>query len=309
VYDVLVEGVPVRDAVVPTSTPGLSVLPSDEDLAGAELDLASVIGREVLLRDALEPLRSDRGDAPYDYVFLDCPPSLGLLSLNALAAADEVFIALQTEFFAMRGLGALDRTIDLVRKRINPRLEIGGIVPTLVDLTRLSRDVMDEVRRHYGDKVFATRVRSSVRLAEAPSFQKHVFDYAPDSPGAHDYAALALEMEEGRAAVESAAATAAVAAPTPAGAPPAPPKAPALRGIARAIAEAAAAVTQGEGPVPAPRAAAAPGRAAEPAREAPRPARSDGPRPVFLPPIPTRAPAALPRAKPAVAAAPASPAK
>src|SRR6202008_1564852 len=105
------------------------------DLAGAELDLASVIGREVLLRDALEPLRAAGDGGPYDFVFLACPPSLGLLSLNALAAADEVFIALQTEFFAMRGLGALDRTIDLVRKRINPRLEIGGIVPTLVDMT------------------------------------------------------------------------------------------------------------------------------------------------------------------------------
>ncbi len=214
VYDVLVEGKPILDAVVDTSTPGLRVLPSHEDLAGAELDLASVIGREVLLRDAL----ADLPEATFDYVFLDCPPSLGLLSLNALAAAHEVFIALQTEFFAMRGLGALDRTVDLVKRRINPALRVTGIVPTLVDATRLSREVVDEVRGHYGDLVFSSRVRSNIRLAEAPSHGKHIFDYAPDSPGAADYAALAREVEEGRGAVE-APTEAAVAGPSGTGAP------------------------------------------------------------------------------------------
>src|SRR5262249_30832141 len=155
--------------------PGLFVVPSHEDLAGAELDLASVIGREVLLRDALAEVPA----SAYDYVLLDCPPSLGLLSLNALAAADQVFIALQTEFFAMRGLSALDKTIDLVKRRINPALSVAGIVPTLVDLTRLAREVVEEVRNHYGDLVFSTRVRTNIRLAEAPSHGKHIFDYAP----------------------------------------------------------------------------------------------------------------------------------
>jgi chromosome partitioning protein len=215
VYDVLVEGAPVAEAVVPTSTPGLSVVPSHEDLAGAELDLASVIGREVILRDALASLPPDA----YDYVLLDCPPSLGLLSLNALSAAAEVFIVLQTEFFAMRGLGYLDRTVDLVKKRINPRLEISGILPTMVDpVTRLSREVIEEVEGHYGAKVFRTRVRQSVRLAEAPGHQKHVFDYAPDSPGAEDYAALAEEVDGGtpKAALAEATTVAAPAPPAPA---------------------------------------------------------------------------------------------
>src|SRR5262245_3548491 len=217
IYDVLVEGLPLKDAVVPTATKGLSVVPSHEDLAGAELDLASVIGREVLLKDAVAALPNDA----FDWVLLDCPPSLGLLSLNALAASGEVFIALQTEFFAMRGLGALDRTVDLVKRRINPALKLGGIIPTLVDLTRLSREVVEEVRSHYGDLVFATRVRSSIRLAEAPSHGKHVFDYAPDSTGAEDYARLAKEIEEGREAV-AAAAAAIVAVEKPAPAPKAP---------------------------------------------------------------------------------------
>ena len=252
VYDVIVEGKPVLECLVTTGTPGLSVVPSHEDMAGAELDLASVIGREVLLRDALAELGPDA----FDYVFLDCPPSLGLLSLNALAAADEVFIALQTEFFAMRGLSALDRTIDLVRRRINPRLRLGGIVATLVDPTRLSREVTEEVRGHYGDRMFTTKVRTNVRLAEAPSHGKHIFDYAPDSPGAADYAALAQEVEEGRSALEAAEATPAdggaaeptapergpapvadpVATPAPAAA-----KRPA-RGFAAAVAQAVAAL-------------------------------------------------------------------
>ncbi len=250
IYDVIVDGKPLADAIVKTSTEGLSVVPSHQDLAGAELDLASVIGREVLLRDAIESL----GDDAYDYVFLDCPPSLGLLSLNALAAAQQVFIALQTEFFAMRGLGALDRTVDLVRRRINPALEVGAIIPTLVDSTRLAREVIDEVRGHYGDKVFLTKIRTNIRLAEAPSHGKHIFDYAPDSPGAADYAQLARELEEGRASVETPADVAAAAAvagaasaPATAGAPAAvaKPSAPPLRGIAKAIADAAAAVSSG----------------------------------------------------------------
>ncbi len=263
IYDVLVEGKPILDALVEAGTPGLFVLPSHEDLAGAELDLASVIGREVLLRDAL----ADVPDGTFDYILLDCPPSLGLLSLNALAAAHEVFIALQTEFFAMRGLGALDRTVDLVKRRINPALRVTGIVPTLVDATRLSREVVDEVRGHYGELVFASRVRSNIRLAEAPSHGKHIFEYAPDSPGAADYAALAKEVEEGRDAVEvptegsfvaprATGATAVTAPPGVQGAPtPAPQSAgPRLRGIARAIQEATADVVAGAGlPRPAPR--------------------------------------------------------
>jgi chromosome partitioning protein len=315
VYDVLVEGVPVEKAVVPTSTEGLAVVPSHEDLAGAELDLASVIGREVLLRDALAALPPG-----WDYVLLDCPPSLGLLSLNALAASDEVFIALQTEFFAMRGLGALDRTVDLVRRRINPGLEVGGIVPTLVDFTRLSREVVEEVRSHYGDAVFATRIRSSIRLAEAPSYGKHIFDYAPESTGAQDYAALAKEVEEGRDAVASvyeperqAPAPPPVASPAPAPASvPAPERAkarpPASVERARAAApepvaasvaaEVAAPVVAAIPELPvAAVAAVADAPAPAPARRpaASTPLRHEGPRGPILPPLPTRPPSAVPR--------------
>jgi chromosome partitioning protein len=235
-----------------------------------------VIGREVLLKDAV----AAHGNDAFDYVLLDCPPSLGLLSLNALAASDEVVIALQTEFFAMRGLGALDRTVDLVKRRINPALRVGGIVPTLVDLTRLSREVVDEVRSHYGDLVFATRIRSSIRLAEAPSHGKHVFDYAPDSTGAEDYAALAKEMEEGRASVaksEVATPTKAVEKPATAPARPAKPRAAAARPAPSA--------SNGTPPPPAP------------AKRAPftLPVVRQGPRPLIAPPPPMRAPSSLPR--------------
>jgi len=307
IYDVIVEGKPLASTIVATSTPGLAVVPSHPDLAGAELDLASVIGREVLLRDAIEALPPDR----FDFVFLDCPPSLGLLSLNALAASNQVFIALQTEFFAMRGLGALDRTVDLVKRRINPALEVGGIIPTLVDSTRLAREVVDEVRGHYGDKVFATKIRTNIRLAEAPSHGKHIFDYAPDSPGAADYAMLAKELEEGRTAVEpegATAATNAATATTGAGAatgagtspsttgPASRPTAAPLRGIAKAIAEAAAAVSAGRpAGTPSVREQAPP--EAKPAATtapvppaAPRPAASAPPAPAPRPPAPPAPP-------------------
>ena len=299
VYDVLVEGKPLIDAVVPTATKGLSVVPSHEDLAGAELDLASVIGREVLLKDAVAAL--PRG--AFDYVLLDCPPSLGLLSLNALAASHEVFIALQTEFFAMRGLGALDRTVDLVKRRINPALKVGGIVPTLVDLTRLSREVVEEVRSHYGDLVFSTRIRSSIRLAEAPSHGKHVFDYAPDSTGAEDYAALAKELEEGRDAVAKAAP---ITKAAPAAEPPAEKAAPAPARAARprngtprpppppvrpAVPSPASPVTAAPATAP----------ATTPAPAAPRrpivqlPVVRQGPRPLIATPPAMRPPSSLPR--------------
>jgi chromosome partitioning protein len=321
VYDVLVEGRAAKDCVVPTATPGLFVLPSHADLAGAELDLASVIGREVILRDAIAALPKDA----YDWVFFDCPPSLGLLSLNALAAADEVLIVLQTEFFAMRGLGALDRTVDLVRKRINPRLKVGGILATLVDpVTRLSREVIDEVREHYGDLVFATRIRKNVRLAEAPSHRMTVFDYAPESAGDHDYSSLALEVEQGRAAV--AAALRADAAPhaTPAPAPaPMPKSPPPRREVPPPLAPAAAsrATTAPRPAVPSPAAprapvasppapppAATPSAASAPRAPAPlpRPAPSRTPAPFFRPavPAPTPRPLATPMAP--VASAPAA---
>src|SRR5688572_10389357 len=177
-YDVLTGEARIAAAIVPTATPHLSVVPGHEDLAAVEQELSGTAGREVRLRDALATLPAKA----YDWVLIDCPPSLGLLSLNALSAAREVFIALQTEYFALRGLGQLDRIVELVRTQINPALRITGIVPTLVDpVTNLAREVLDEVQRVYGHRVFATRVRKNVRLAEAPGHRQHIFAYAPTS--------------------------------------------------------------------------------------------------------------------------------
>ena len=192
VYDVLLGEATVDEATVATSTPGLGVVPSHPDLAAAEQALAGELGRELRLRKALRALPADR----YDWVLIDCPPSLGLLSLNAMAAAGSVLITVQTEYFAMRGLGQLDRIVHMVREHVNPELEILGILPTLVNpVTKLAREVIQEVRAHYGERVFATRIRQNVRLAEAPGYQDHIFAYEPGSAGAEDYAALAAELE------------------------------------------------------------------------------------------------------------------
>jgi chromosome partitioning protein len=192
VYDVLASGASLDETIVPTATEGLDVAPADEDLAGVEVEMAGWPGREALLRRAIEALPQER----YDWVIVDCPPSLGLLSLNAMAACPEIFITLQTEYFALRGLGQLARIVEMVRSSIHPELRIAGILPTLVSpVTNLAREVLEEVQEHFGDRVFRTRIRQNVRLAEAPGHQQHIFDYAPHSAGAHDYEALAAEVE------------------------------------------------------------------------------------------------------------------
>jgi chromosome partitioning protein len=191
-YDVLTEGASVAKAALATKTPGLFVVPAHEDLAAAETEMAAEIGREVRLKKALDALPRDA----YDWVLIDCPPSLGILSLNAMAAAREVFITLQTEYFAMRGLGALDRIVEMVRAHVNPDLRISGILATLVNpVTNLAKEVLEEVKGHYRERMFKAHIRQNVRLAEAPGHRVHVFDYAPLSPGAEDYRALAEEVE------------------------------------------------------------------------------------------------------------------
>jgi len=165
------------------------LLPSTIELAGAEMELASVIGRETVLRDALSGLGG------YDFMIFDCSPSLGLLSVNALTAAAEVMIPLQCEFLALHGISLLLKTIDLVKKRLNPALEITGVIPCMYDARKsLARDVIQEIENHFGDKVYKSRIRANVRLAEAPSHGLSIFDYAPDSYGAEDYLALAREI-------------------------------------------------------------------------------------------------------------------
>lgn len=182
----------LEDVIVATSTEGLDVAPADEDLAGVEVEMAGWPGREALLRRAIEELPPDR----YDWVLVDCPPSLGLLSLNAMAACTEVFITLQTEYFALRGLGQLTRVVEMVRSSIHTNLRITGILPTMVSpVTKLAKEVIAEVEKYFGNRMFATRIRQNVRLAEAPGHQQHIFDYAPRSAGARDYQALAAEVE------------------------------------------------------------------------------------------------------------------
>ena len=167
----------------------LHLVPSNIELAGAEMELTSVIGRETILRDALAEVKS------YDFLILDCSPSLGLLSVNSLTTANEVMVPLQCEFLALHGISLLIRTVDLVRKRLNPELSITGVIPCMYDVRKgLARDVVVEIEKHFGSRVFRSKIRSNVRLAEAPSHGKSIFDYAPDSYGAEDYLALAREI-------------------------------------------------------------------------------------------------------------------
>ncbi len=188
VYDVL-RGEAKPEAATLHVSAHLDLLPSSIDLAGAEVELNSVIGRELALRDALSGLSG------YEYVLVDCPPSLGLLNVNALAFVDEVFIPLQCEYFALHGISLLMKTIELVQRRIHPALRISGVVACMYDArTSLSKEVVAEIGRHFKDRVFRARIRTNVRLAEAPSHGQTIFDYAPESAGAEDYLALAKEV-------------------------------------------------------------------------------------------------------------------
>ncbi|MHC4341620.1 MAG: ParA family protein, partial [Planctomycetota bacterium] len=196
-YEVMTRDMPLERAVRSAGDKGeetLLLVPSHLDLAGAELELATAMGRERILRDALDRYLRDQG--ALDYVLMDCPPSLGLLTVNALTATDEVFVPLQTEYLALRGVGKLIEVITLVRRRLNPEIQITGILPTLSRTgTLLAREVQEEIERHFGPKVFKTRIRSNVRLAEAPSHGQSIFAYDPRSKGAEDYLALAEEVD------------------------------------------------------------------------------------------------------------------
>lgn len=192
VYDVLLDEAPVMEAVQATDVPSLHVLPATLDLAGAEIELTRTPERERRLSTVLAPL-VDR----YDYAFIDCPPSLGLLTLNALTAADGVIIPIQCEFFALEGLTQLLSTIDLVRRDANPRLELDGVLLTMFDgRTNLAQQVAEEVRQHFGSQVFRAVIPRSVRLSEAPSYGQPISRYDPRSKGALLYADLAKEVLE-----------------------------------------------------------------------------------------------------------------
>ncbi|MGC8786210.1 MAG: ParA family protein [Anaerolineae bacterium] len=190
IYDVIVAGKPLQSVLMLTKRVGLDLVPSAPALAGAEIELVNMMAREYRLKTALASIR-DR----YDYLFIDCPPSLGLLTINALVAADEVIIPVQCEYLPMEGLAQLLRTIELVRINLNPSLSIRGLLMTMYDArTSLAQQVVEEVRRHFPDKTFQTIVPRSVRLSEAPSYGEPILDYAPHSPGGMAYQALAQEI-------------------------------------------------------------------------------------------------------------------
>jgi len=190
-YDVMVNGAPLRDIIRPTGIKGLDCAPSSPDLAGAEIELVEVTLRERRLADALAGAISG-----YDLVFLDCPPSLGLLTVNALAAAQDLIVPVQCEYYALEGLGQLMGTAERVQAGLNDDLRIAGFVLTMYDArTRLSSQVADEVRSHFGEAVFETVVPRSVRLSEAPSFGEPVLTLDPSSRGALSYRLLASEFE------------------------------------------------------------------------------------------------------------------
>lgn len=169
----------------------VKVAPSSLRLAGAELELASLPGREFLLKEALEPVHG------FDFIFLDCPPNLGLLTINALTACHEILIPLQTEYLAMHSLSKLMDTVNLVQKRLNPGLKVQGIVGNrFAKRKRLNREVVEAIEEHFGDRLFQTQIRDNVSLAEAPSFGKDIFTYKPRSIGAEDFSALCREFLE-----------------------------------------------------------------------------------------------------------------
>ena len=189
-YEALIEQRPLDELIVTTDLAHLSLVPSDRNLTGAEVELVPLLAREYRLKEALAPVV-----ARFDYVFIDCPPSLGLLTVNALAAADSILIPLQCEYFALEGISELTATLQRVKRVLNPALEIEGVILTMVDeRTNLTQQVIGEVRSHFRDQVFKTQVPRSVRLAEAPSFGKPVLLYDIRSKGAEAYLELAQEL-------------------------------------------------------------------------------------------------------------------
>ena len=190
IYNVLIENIDIRDAIMPTKYDNLSILPACIDLAGAEIELVSCDKREFVLKTALCSIEGE-----YDFIILDCPPSFGLLSLNAFTAADSVLIPIQCEYYALEGLSQLTSTIKMVKKSLNPNIEIEGVLPTMYDSrTNLSIQVIEEVKKFFKDKVYKTPIPRNVRLSEAPSFGQSILEYDITSRGAESYMALCDEV-------------------------------------------------------------------------------------------------------------------
>src|SRR5665647_1114110 len=189
VYDLLVNDTPISDVIQSTNREKIDMCPTNINLAGAEVELVSAMSRETILKRAVETISEN-----YDFILIDCPPSLGLLTLNALAASTDVIVPIQGEYYALEGLTQLIDTINLVRKHLNPTIGIFGVVITMFDgRTQLTRQVTEEVRKYFGEKVFNTVIPRNIRLAEAPSYGKTIVEYDPKSRGGHAYNDLAIE--------------------------------------------------------------------------------------------------------------------
>ena len=190
VYDVLVNEVPMTDVIIHTSRKNLDIVPATIQLSGAEIELTSQMAREKRLADAVVPIRDS-----YDYILIDCPPSLGMLTINAFTACDTILIPVQSEYYALEGLSQLLNTIQLVQKHFNPNLKIEWVLLTMLDArTNLGNEVVEEVKRFFKDKVYQTIIPRNVRLSEAPSHGMSIIDYDPSSRGAKEYMALAKEV-------------------------------------------------------------------------------------------------------------------
>ncbi|ASS73559.1 sporulation initiation inhibitor Soj [Tumebacillus algifaecis] len=190
IYDVLINEVDASEAATDTDVPNLKILPATIQLAGAEIELVSTMSRELRLRQALQPLKSQ-----YDYMLIDCPPSLGLLTVNALTASDSVLIPIQCEYYALEGLSQLLNTIRMVQKHLNTTLEIEGVLLTMLDArTNLGLQVIEEVKKYFREKVYSTVIPRNVRLGEAPSHGQSIIQYDPRSRGAEVYLELAKEV-------------------------------------------------------------------------------------------------------------------
>lgn len=190
IYEVLINQIPTNEAIVPTEMEFMSLLPAHINLVGAEIEMINLEHRELILKNALAQVKDE-----YEFIIIDCPPSLGLLTLNSLSAADSVLIPVQCEYYALEGLGQLLNTISIVRYHLNPELEIEGVLLTMFDSRlRLSNQVVDEVRQHFDKKVFNSLITRNVRLSEAPSHGKPVILYDAVSNGAQNYLALAKEV-------------------------------------------------------------------------------------------------------------------
>lgn len=189
-YEVLIDQIPIKDVILPTSVDNLTIVPSNIQLAAAEIELVNIENRESRLKEAVAPIRND-----YDYILIDCPPSLGQLSINAFTASDTILIPVQAEYYALEGLTQLLNTIRLVQKTYNRNFRIEGVLITMLDArTNLGFEVMDEVRKYFHEKVYSTVIPRNVRLSEAPSYGQSVIEYDPRSRGAQMYLELAKEV-------------------------------------------------------------------------------------------------------------------